>query len=362
MTSKIIANGILRAIGVIVGIALLLFLIYKIQTVLVYLVVSLILTMIGNPIVGFLKRRLKFKNTLAVSVTMLFFSMLLIGFLLLFLPLIISQSESLSLFDTHSFNDDFNKLITHVDAYLSNHNIDITKLYQKSNITSKLNFDFLPDILSSIIETISNIGVAIASIFFITFFFLKDKLVFLKLAKRILPDQHEEKVLNSIDKINYLLSRYFIGLLIQLFIVFVLYLIVLLIFGIENAFIIAFLCAILNIIPYIGPLIATGLAIILTMIGNLNADFTTHILPTTIYVTIGFCLVQILDNNVSQPIIFSNSVKSHPLEIFLVIVAAGFIFGVVGMILAIPVFTILKVISKEFLPENKVIQLLTKNI
>ena len=188
MTSKTIANGILRAIGVIVGIVLLLFLIYKIQTIIIYLIISLILTMIGSPIVNFLKRRLKFKNTLAVTVTMIFFSMLLIGFLLLFLPLIISQSESLSLFDTHSFNNDFNKLITHIDTYLSNHNIDIKKLYEKSNIASKLNFDFLPDILNSIIETISNIGVAIASIFFITFFFLKDKLIFLNLAKRILPD------------------------------------------------------------------------------------------------------------------------------------------------------------------------------
>ncbi|MEO8515937.1 MAG: AI-2E family transporter [Flavobacterium sp.] len=362
MTSKVLASGILRAIGIIVAIALLLFLLYKVQTVIIYLVISLILTLIGDPIAGFLKRRLKFKNTLAVSVTVFIFILSLVGFLLLFLPLIISQSESLSLFDTHSFSRDFNKLLNHADAYLSNYNIDINRLYQKSNIASKLNFDFLPMILNSIISTISNVGVAIASILFITFFFLKDKLLFLDLAKRILPDKHEDKILNSIDKINYLLSRYFIGLLLQLFIVFVLYLIVLLLFGIENAFIIAFLCAILNVIPYIGPIIATVLAIVLTMLGNLNADFTTQILPTTIYVTIGFCVVQIIDNNISQPIIFSTSVKSHPLEIFLSIVAAGFIFGVVGMILAVPVFTILKVVSKEFFPKNKVIQLLTKNI
>ena len=134
------------------------------------------------------------------------------------------------------------------------------------------------------------------------------------------------------------------------------------IFGIDNALIIAFLCAVLNIIPYIGPLIGSILAAILTMISNLGGDFQTEILPLTIYVLIGFWIVQIIDNNVSQPLIFSSSVNSHPLEIFLVILIAGFMSGILGMILAVPIYTILKVIGKEFFPENKVIKVLTKNI
>ena len=98
------------------------------------------------------------------------------------------------------------------------------------------------------------------------------------------------------------------------------------------------------------------------MINNLGADFQSEILPTTIYVMIGFWIVQIIDNNVSQPLIFSNSVNSHPLEIFLVILIAGFLFGIMGMIIAVPLYTILKVIGKEFLPDNKIVQILTKNI
>jgi len=159
-----------------------------------------------------------------------------------------------------------------------------------------------------------------------------------------------------------LLSRYFIGLLLQLFIVFFLYLIVLGVFGIQNALIIAFLCAVLNIIPYIGPLIASILAAILTMLNNLGADFQTEVLPTTLYVLLGFWIVQIIDNNVSQPIIFSKSVSSHPLEIFLVILVAGFFSGILGMVIAVPLYTILKVVAKEFFPENSLVQLLTKNI
>jgi Predicted permease len=140
------------------------------------------------------------------------------------------------------------------------------------------------------------------------------------------------------------------------------YIIILLIFGIPNLLIIAFLCAVLNIIPYIGPLIAAVFAAVLTMLSNIGGDFQTEILPTTIYVLIGFWLVQVIDNNFSQPVIFSKSVSSHPLEIFLVILIAGFLSGILGMIIAVPLYTILKVIGKEFFPENPVIKVLAKDI
>ena len=98
------------------------------------------------------------------------------------------------------------------------------------------------------------------------------------------------------------------------------------------------------------------------MISHLGNDFQTETLPITIYILIGFWIVQLIDNNLSQPIIFSKSVSSHPLEIFLVILIAGFLSGIVGMVIAVPLYTILKVIGKEFFPKNVVIQLLTKNI
>ncbi len=98
------------------------------------------------------------------------------------------------------------------------------------------------------------------------------------------------------------------------------------------------------------------------MLSNINNDFQTVTLPTTIYVMIGFFIVQMIDNNVSSPIIFSKSVNSHPLEIFLVVLIAGILFGIVGMIIAVPVFTILKVIGKEFFPDIKIVKALTRNI
>lgn len=362
ISSKTIANGILRSIGILVVIAILLYFLHQIQSVLLYLIVSLILTLIGKPIMSFLKTRLKFPNIIATISTLLLFFLLIIGFISLFIPLILSQSENLSLLKTTEIEHKINELIHQIVVFLDNHNLDSTKILKEANITSKINFNFIPELLNSIIGTISSFGVGLASVFFITFFFLKDKIHFIETLKKLIPDSHEEPIINSLDKINHLLSRYFIGLLLQLSIVFILYLIVLSIFGISDAVIIAFLCAVLNIIPYIGPLIASILAAILTMISHLGNDFQTDTLPTTIYILIGFWIVQLIDNNLSQPIIFSKSVSSHPLEIFLVILIAGFLSGILGMVIAVPLYTILKVIGKEFFPNNVVIQLLTKNI
>lgn len=362
MNSKTIAFGILKAIGILVLIGLFLYFIYAIQTVILYIIIAVIFSLIANPIIEFLRRKLKFSNTIAVITTLFLFLLLVVGLVSLFVPLIISQGNNLSLLDTKTIEIRCMELYNQLNAYLTLHNIDVTKMVSQGDITSKLNFNFFTDFFNSVIGTISSFGIGLASTFFISFFFLKDKVNFIVGMKKILPVNQEQQILNSVDKIRLLLTRYFIGLLIQLIIICVLYLTVLLIFGVENAFVIAFLCAILNIVPYIGPLIASVIAAVLTMISNLNGDFQTETLPTTLYVLIGFFIVQLIDNNFSSPMIFSKSVNSHPLEIFLVILISGLLFGITGMIIAVPLYTILKVIGKEFIPNNKIIKVLTKNI
>ncbi len=360
--SKAIANGILKAVGIIVLIGVLLYFLYRIQVVFVYLTIALVLSLMGNPVVEFLRNRLKFSNTLAVCATLLLFISLLAGLIMMFVPMLISQGNNLSLLDTKSIEEKLVTLYAQLGDYLGKHNIDIDQVFKKKELTSKINFNWLTNFFNSVLGTISSLGIGIASTLFITFFFLKDKVYFIVGVKKILPKSKEPQILNSIGKIRSLLSRYFIGLLTQLIIIFILYVIVLLIFGIENALVIAFLCAILNIVPYIGPLIASVIAAVLTMLGHIGDDFQTEVLPTTLYVMIGFWIIQMIDNNISSPLIFSKSVNSHPLEIFLVIFIAGILFGIAGMIIAVPMYTALKVIAKEFFPENKIIKVLTKNI
>jgi predicted PurR-regulated permease PerM len=112
----------------------------------------------------------------------------------------------------------------------------------------------------------------------------------------------------------------------------------------------------------LGPIIGTVLIIFLTMTSSLDASFASVTLPKTIYVLIGFTIGQLIDNFLTQPYVFSTSVKSHPLEIFIVILVGGLLFGPLGMIIAVPSYTALKVIFKEFYAHNKIVKALTKNI
>jgi len=362
MNSNELTKGLLKTVAILFGIVLACFLIYKISTVLVYVIISVVFTLIANPIVLFLKNKLKFKNTLAVITTLFLFLALITGFFLMFVPLIIDQGENLSLLNINSLEKNYEDVINNLTVYLAHYNIDVLKVIESTNITSSLNFKLIPEFFNSLINTLGNVGMGVASVFFISFFLLKDRASFFVAFKSILPKNQKNQVLTSIDKITHLLSRYFIGLLLQLLIIFILNGLVFIIFGVSNAFTIALLCAILNIIPYVGPLIGMFAAAILILISGISGDFINDAVPTTIYVLIGMFIVQLIDNNINQPIIFSKSTKSHPLEIFLVILISGVLFGIVGMIVAIPSYTVLKVIGKSFFPESLIIKALTKNI
>lgn len=359
VTSKTISRGIVRAVLILAAIFVLLMFLYNIQSVIIYIFVALILTMIANPIVRFLKQKLKFPHIVAIITTLVLFIGLLAGFIMMFVPLIITQSENLSLLDTDKLEADFTNLITQINNYFG---IDAQKMIQESKLASKIDFNFIPVFLNSLLGVLSGFGMGLASVMFITFFFLKDKELFTKSARRLLPDQHEEKILNSVDKVNHMLSRYFIGLILQMTVLFILYLTVLLIFGVQNAFVIALITAFLNIIPYIGPIISTALVVVLTLLGHIGPEGQDTMFSTTLYVFIGYCAAQFVDNNITSPLIFSSSTNSHPLEIFIVILISGFTFGILGMIIAIPMYTTLKIIAKEFFPKNPFVKVLTKDL
>jgi len=366
MTSKTIANGILRALGIITGIVLLLYFLYVIRSVIAYLAIAAVVALIGRPIVIFLRRKLKFPNILAVVLAMLIMIGILASIVALFIPLITEQSKNLSLLNIDDLQYSINKLYEQMTQYfgLSSEVVEdvIEDAKIEKNILEGLDLGFIPNFLNSFFDVLGNASIGLFSVLFISFFFLKDSKLFQNGLLTFVPKTKESGTINSIDKINNLLSRYFVGLLLQIFILFIIYTIVLLIVGIENAIVIAFLCALCNIIPYIGPIIGGVIMIMLTMTSNLGSDFSTIILPKTGYVLIGLVIGQLVDNFFSQPVIFSNSVKSHPLEIFLVIIIAGLLFGIVGMIVAVPGYTAIKVILKEFLSDNKIVKSLTENL
>jgi predicted PurR-regulated permease PerM len=362
LNSKLIANGILKAVAIILGVALLLWFLYEIQSVIGYIAIAVVISLIGRPIVLFLERRLKFKNTLAVIVTMAILIGLFTGLVALFIPLIMKQGHNLSLLNINQLQNNIEELYIEIINYFNVYQIDLEQSIKESNLLSKIDYALIPNFLNSIISGLGSFSIGLFSVLFISFFFIKDSHLFENGVLTFIPDDKELGWKNSSTKIKNLLSRYFVGLIFQILILFIIYTIGLLIVDVENAIVIAFLCALLNLVPYVGPLVGAFVMLALTMTSNLGESFSDVTLPKAFWVFVVFIIGQLIDNFFSQPFIFSKSMKSHPLEIFLVILIAGILFGVLGLILAVPTYTAIKVILKEFLSENKIVKKLTKNL
>ena len=362
MEAKNISQGILNAILKLGLITLGIFLLIELKVLLVYLVVAAIISLIGRPIVLFLRNKLKFSNLLAASVSLLVLGSLLFGIISLFIPLVIQQGENLSLLNLNELEYKLEKLMNEISLFLNFDQTNIEQYSSLKNFFSTDNLGVIPEFLNHLLSLLGSFTIALFSVTFVSFFLLKDSQILENAILVFVIDKREGRLKKSFEKIKNLLSRYFLGLLLQITILLIMYSVILLIFGIKNAIVIAFLCALLNLIPYIGPVIGAVLMVLLTMTSNLDADFSSVILPKTIYVMIGFFIGQMIDNFFSQPFIFSKSVKSHPLEIFIVILAGGTLMGTMGMIVAIPLYTALKVVLKAFMSENKIVKSLTQDL
>ena len=362
MFSGFVPNSLLKSIFYLISLILIGYIIYELKIILGYVIIASILTLLARPVVKLLTSKLKFGSTLASIVAISFILIVISGVISLLIPLVLEQGKNLSLLNVNAFQDKINTLYIEFNGYLNKFNIDLSQSLIDVEGLTKNSVEAIPVLLNSVGSILGSITLGILSVIFITFFLLKDGEYFEKLFTQLFPTKMKKRIEKSLIEIKVLLSRYFLGLLFQITILFTIYTIILLIFGVKDAVVIAFLCALLNLIPYIGPLIGIILMSFLTMTSYLGQDFSSVIIPKTIYVIIGYVFAQLIDNFLSQPYIFSNSIKSHPLEIFLVILSGGILFGIVGMILAIPLYTVIKVFLKVFFSNNALVKKLTKNI
>ncbi|MDT8347984.1 MAG: AI-2E family transporter, partial [Flavobacteriaceae bacterium] len=349
-----ITSGILKAIAILAGVFFLLWFLYKIQAVILFIAIAAVISLIGRPIVLFLTRKFKFPNTLAVVSSMLFLVALFYGVLLMSIPLIADQLEYLQSLNLDVSNENMDRLYAEVAQFLSIEKQDVIETINNSGWLQYFSISNFTDYLNAFFNALGSIVIGVLSIFFIAFFLLKDSRILEESVLAFSHKENENRFYKTYNKIKELLSRYFIGIVFQLFVIFTLYSTFLLILSIENAIVIALICALFNIIPYVGPFIGGILMLSFTGTSLIDYDFQSVILPKLIYVFIGYLIVQLIDNFVNQPLIFSKSVRSHPLEIFLVILISGYLFGVLGMVIAVPGYTAIKVIAQEFLSEYKV--------
>lgn len=359
-------NKILEAIFIISAIIISIYFLLEIRQILVYIIISAILTIIGQPIINLLSKlrlgRIKIPHTASVIITILIFlgTVFLLGLSLI--PLISEQAHSLSLLNISEIEHSFYQGISALNNWFSSHGIKNINLIDNENIKTLVDFSFIPDFLNSLVGTMGGLSIGLMIISFITFFFLKDKELIKKNIISIIPSSKIENYSRLANSIKISLSRYLFGLMIQVSILFTLYTFMLYVANIKSFVIIAMLGALLNLIPYVGPVIGFILMISLSITGNISENFSIVILPMITKILIGYTTIQLIDNFVNQPIIFSKTANAHPLEIFLVILIAGNLGGIIGMIIAVPTYTIFRIILKEFFSEFKLVKYITKSI
>tara|TARA_R110000851_G_scaffold59834_2_gene138334 strand:- start:1617 stop:2711 length:1095 start_codon:yes stop_codon:yes gene_type:complete len=360
--AKSISSGILRALAVLAGILILLWFIFQIQALLLYIGVAAVITLISRPVLIFFRDRLKMGNILASILSLLLILSILAGMLRVFVPIIVEQSKNISNIDFELVKSDLNELSIQAADYLGVKQIDILEGIKRTDYVQNFDMEIIPSFIDIFFGNIGNFLVGLFAILFISFFFLRDENLIPNMVTVFAKKGREKRILLVLDKTKSLLSRYFLGLLLQVMILTLFYSVLLLFLDINNAIAIALICAFLNIVPYLGPIIAGALMMLVVLSNNLGADFSSELLPLLLYTFGGYSLAQLFDNLITQPVIFGKSVRSHPLEIFIIILIGGYLFGIAGMILAVPTYTAIKVIAKEFLSEYKIVKRLTKNL
>ena len=346
------------------------FLLYYFSDIVTYLVIAWVVSMLGRTVTLALQKRIRLGRfrmgaSAASAITILLFYALLTGFMFMFVPTIVAQARNLASIDYHSIGEKLRGPFAAVDLTL--HQFGVLSANESLSVRIQQAFSewFRPtlvgDYLGSFVSAAGNTMVTFASVTFILFFFLRDSSLFADIIHALVPDDKEKKVQSAIRSSSHVLTGYFRGLMIQTLIFAFNVTVILLIAGNKNSMLIGVLGGFFNIIPYIGPVLGMIFGLFITLTSNLDADFLL-LLPMLLKVAGAFVVVQLIDNNLVGPYIISKSVQAHPLEIFLITLASAKLGGVTGMVVGVPVYTILRVIAREFFSNFKFVQRLTGNL
>lgn len=349
------------------GLIILGILAYFFTDILIWFIIAAVLSLIGRPIVRkltsikFGKRHMP--QTLASILTILFFFVVIAAFFLILVPLVARQASVFYNINTDEVMAYFKDPINNIRSWLVSYNIIDADFDFYATITNELSgllsMTNISNFFTGVLSAISAFSMGAFGVIFLLFFMLNEPQMLRNILIALVPEKHEQQTLKTFHEIHGLLSRYFIGLITEIVCMMTLITIFLSILGVKNALLIGFLAGLLNVIPYLGPIIGAVLGCILGLITTLGAQQYDMILPCILKIAGSVAVANIIDNFVLQPLIYSKSVKAHPVEIFVVIIMAGKIGGIVGMLVAIPAYTILRVIAHEFFGQIKFVSALT---
>jgi predicted PurR-regulated permease PerM len=344
--------------------------VWYLRSIVGYIIVSWVLAMLGQPLMNPFKKikiyKYKLGNNLAAGLTLVSFFIILSIIISLFVPMILSQARTLLEVDFTSVSNSLEEPINQINqrlidyGFLSPDKVSPIEKFQNEMLGET--GDIVSQVFGSVLSVTSTLLIGLFSIIFMTFFFLREDNLMQGFLSAFVPNEMEEKLFNAFDEIQNLLTRYFIGILGQISIITLIVTTGLTIVGIENALLIGLFAAFINVIPYLGPLIGAIFGIFVAITAHLDMDFYTQMLPMIGNVALIFAIMQLADNFVLQPFIFSTSVKAHPLEIFIIILIGAEVYGVLGMVLAIPTYTVIRVVARTFLIRFKVVQRMTQTM
>jgi len=366
-------SATLRNILIVFGVLLLLACAWYFRSIVVYILVSGVLSIMGRPLVDLICRlRIRkwyFPRALSALTTLFVIWGVIILFFYTFIPLVTTQLNHFSTIDPEKIVRLVESPVANIEQLFRALNKDISNQisiqdYIAEKVAGVLNINLIQNFLSSLFGVMGNLLVAMFSITFITFFFLKDQRLFFESILMWVPDKYTENVTRALFSIQKLLTRYFIGIIIQSTCILILITLGMTIVGIDfrQAVVMGVILGILNVIPYVGPWLGLFIALIMGVASHINMDFDTVVIPLVMYMIFVVAIAQLIDNVVFQPVIFSSSVKAHPLEIFIVVLASGFAAGIPGMILGIPTYTVLRVFAREFFYNFKAVQKITSGL
>jgi predicted PurR-regulated permease PerM len=300
----------------------------------ILLVMSIALTMILKPLVDYLENK-----GLPRAVGIL--SLYIIGGVIVFYglktvyPVIVQQLTNMASFLT---GDRLGRVLKQLGASVA----QVIPFFKASDLTTKIETT-LPGLVAKAERAVTGVlGIAASFVIvpFITFFLLNDYHRMQKAIIENVPNKYFEMALNVMYKLERQLSKYIRGVCIELFSVSLLYITAYSFMGFRYAIVLGLMCGMSNIIPMAGPLIAAVPMIFASLIQFGDFRMLLPIMLTTF-------AVQQIDQMFIQPNVYGKILDMHPLTIVFTILIGSQLLGIVGMVLAIPIYTVMKVTARE---------------
>lgn len=350
--------------------AAVLFLVWYFRSIVVYVLISAVLAVMGNPLVKRLAalhvKGWKVPRWLAALATLIVIWVVLATLCSLFVPLVFNKIYQLSNVDFATVVASIEEPIARAQSYLHEFFAMPESTFSLSEALASalkqvIDIESLNTVFASIVNVVLSSVIAIFSITFITFFFLRDEGLFYAMITAMFPERYHENITRALDSVTLLLARYFTGILSESLLLMVAVSLTMMAFGMKaaDAAFIGLVMGVMNVVPYAGPLIGGVVSVfvgIVTPIGGMTVGHTAVVIIGSLLILKG------LDDFVLQPTLYSSRVKAHPLEIFLVILIAGSLAGILGMLLAIPSYIVLRVFAKEFFSQFSLVRKLTEKI